>query len=729
MATYDIDWDFISQLEGNELKGYQPSDNSGVTIASGFDLKEKDRSFLENMGLPESLINKLVPFFGLSGMEAKAAAPKLVITDGEANLLNEATHSTYADIIAKKYEASTGTLFSDLSREKQTVIASVAFQYGDLETATPNFWKQVTSNDWEGALSNLRNFGDDYNRRRNREADYLIKKKSSVFDIAKYTVQPYTRAIGDGITDAFDNQAEKGKQMLDNQAKKDALVVDGSIPKIITNQYIDEAAKQNIIDQESADTLSKNIGNAVDYVADGVSNTVNYLQNESDKSENTAKQLQELTQSYAQIDKETKQETKDYEAKSAREFISDLEKPQLWNLDYSTPYDREDLDAIQTQKDLIAKELKNKYNYKDATFASYESETIEANIYKQFNKENLAPDPNFRLTEELLNELTEGLPEDFIDEFAHVHSLAHAQQIRQQLLAHLELEDKIYSQGRISGTVLRLMAAFTDPGAWAAIIATDGLLAPYMVVAKSARAYRILRRAGAGAVSIGGIESYLASQRPDLDMDDVMHGVMTGAFLGGLFGIRTPKIQKNNNFTKQFKNGMDESDTKLIRDDGGFVPSNGGTSTTPPRIFNKGDKVIINNKGGTGIIVGFNKLDRKKGNLNDNYIIKLDEKSKITPTEKDNIVLSKEIVDRLNIKNNQVGGANLIPGPDNPNPLKSDGQRTFDWYDPNYDLALHTRKRPDGRFEVKMIENQTGKPDELIMEVRKDGTVEVRRCK
>ena len=73
-------------------------------------------------------------------------------------------------------------------------------------------------------------------------------------------------------------------------------------------------------------------------------------------------------------------------------------------------------------------------------------------------------------------------------------------------------------------------------------------------------------------------------------------------------------------------------------------------------------------------------------------------------------------------------GAKLVPGPNNPNPLKPNGERTFDWYDPNYDLALHTVKRPDGRFEIKMIENQTGKPDELIMQVNKDGTVEIRKC-
>jgi len=128
-----------------------------------------------------------------------------------------------------------------------------------------------------------------------------------------------------------------------------------------------------------------------------------------------------------------------------------------------------------------------------------------------------------------------------------------------------------------------------------------------------------------------------------------MHGVMTGAFLGGLFGIRRPRI-KSNDFTKTFKNTMDESDTKLIRDDGGFEPPTGNNS-------------------------------------------------------------------------------NLVPGPNNPNPVKPNGERTFDWYDPNYDLALHTTKRPDGRFEVRMIENQSGKPDELIMQVNKDGTVEVRKCK
>ena len=63
-----------------------------------------------------------------------------------------------------------------------------------------------------------------------------------------------------------------------------------------------------------------------------------------------------------------------------------------------------------------------------------------------------------------------------------------------------------------------------------------------------------------------------------------------------------------------------------------------------------------------------------------------------------------------------------------PNPLKQDGTRTFDWYDPNYDMALATTKRTDGRFEIALNRTNKGE-DEMIMQVNKDGTVEVRKCK
>ena len=73
--------------------------------------------------------------------------------------------------LSRKWKAETGQEFSELPKHKATVIASVAFQYGDLKSETPNFWRQVTNDDWDAAEKNLRDFKDRYGSRRNREAD------------------------------------------------------------------------------------------------------------------------------------------------------------------------------------------------------------------------------------------------------------------------------------------------------------------------------------------------------------------------------------------------------------------------------------------------------------------------------------------------------------------------------------------------------------------------------
>ena len=67
-----------------------------------------------------------------------------------------------------------GIKFSNLPSEIQTVIASVTFQYGiNLNLRAPKFWKAVTAQDWNKTLSILRNFGDKYGTRRNKEANLL----------------------------------------------------------------------------------------------------------------------------------------------------------------------------------------------------------------------------------------------------------------------------------------------------------------------------------------------------------------------------------------------------------------------------------------------------------------------------------------------------------------------------------------------------------------------------
>ena len=337
------------------------------------------------------------------------------------------------------------------------------------------------------------------------------------------------------------------------------------------------------------------------------------------------------------------------ESINAKNFIDDIQEPQIWDLDYVKPYDQRDLDALQYKQEKLSKELEGKYSWLEEMGAAINQEWLEAkmfdqgrDIYEQHNSERLQPDINFELTQEKLDELAKDLPDEFRDEFAHAHSDGHALQIRATLLDHLEMEEKIYSDGVFSGTMKRLLASFTDPGAYAAIIATEGLLAPVVVLQKMGRAGRIIKRGLAGAGSFGAIEGYLASQRPDLDIDDVMHGILIGAVLGGVLGIKTPK-GKPDAFTKSAQKSLDESDAKLL----------------PP--------------------------DPK-------------------------------------------GGPSVLITADNPNPIKPNGERTLAFYDDTFDMALATTKRADGRYEIA-LNRARSKDDELIMQVNKDGTVEIRKCK
>ena len=173
----EIDFGFIKELEGFKLTGYVPKEKgkelgtSGVTIASGFDLGAHNINDLA--GLPEDLIQKFSPYLGLQGKEASNKASSLKITKEEADVVNAYAANRSVLRLKDRYENTTGESFDSLTPRQQTVMASVNFQYGTLETKTPNFWKQVTTGDWDSAERNLRDFGDKYSSRRNKEADYL----------------------------------------------------------------------------------------------------------------------------------------------------------------------------------------------------------------------------------------------------------------------------------------------------------------------------------------------------------------------------------------------------------------------------------------------------------------------------------------------------------------------------------------------------------------------------
>ena len=121
------------------------------------------------------------PYAGLQGPQALAllAAHPLRISKSDADALDQAIQEQIlAQLVAEYDRAVSGApghlRFAQLSNAQQTVLASVAFQYGPhLSNAAPRFWRAAIAQDWTEVIAELRDFGDDYPRRRNKEADYL----------------------------------------------------------------------------------------------------------------------------------------------------------------------------------------------------------------------------------------------------------------------------------------------------------------------------------------------------------------------------------------------------------------------------------------------------------------------------------------------------------------------------------------------------------------------------
>ena len=173
-----IDYEFLESLEGFELDGYVPDpegSHSGVTLASGVDLGQRSAADLTKMGLPEVLCDRLAPYCGLKSEDAVRALEDspVNISETDARALNEAAKSSSLASLKAAWNATSNIDWDDLDDVKQTVVASVAYQYGSLSAKCPNFWRQTTTGAWDEAYDNLMQFGDSYQTRRHKEAAYL----------------------------------------------------------------------------------------------------------------------------------------------------------------------------------------------------------------------------------------------------------------------------------------------------------------------------------------------------------------------------------------------------------------------------------------------------------------------------------------------------------------------------------------------------------------------------
>lgn len=184
-----IDWDFIGSLEGRSLIGYVPDSEgsrSGVTIASGIDLGSWKLEMLSS--LSPRLAALFLPYVGLRGSTAvnllNSITPRLTITSADAAELDQLVRAKDIDYLTAAYDRASFVEFEEIPDRAQTVIMSVAFQYGTLEIDCPKFWNSVIVQEWLSAHYILSHFGDDYPTRRRTEAAYLYPLLSTIKVIA-----------------------------------------------------------------------------------------------------------------------------------------------------------------------------------------------------------------------------------------------------------------------------------------------------------------------------------------------------------------------------------------------------------------------------------------------------------------------------------------------------------------------------------------------------------------
>ena len=175
----NIRFDFIESQEGNRSSIYVPTGsdgsvlgNSGPTIGMGVDIGQASVESLE--GLPQDLIDKLAPYTQMRGSDAQAYVQSnpLTLTDSELRQVNMWSKQRQTENLIRQWNRDSDIDWSDLTPQQATTVASVMYQYYR-SNRVPSFWRAATSGDWNAVEKELRNFGDSYTSRRNREADLL----------------------------------------------------------------------------------------------------------------------------------------------------------------------------------------------------------------------------------------------------------------------------------------------------------------------------------------------------------------------------------------------------------------------------------------------------------------------------------------------------------------------------------------------------------------------------
>jgi hypothetical protein len=158
-------------------------------------------------------------------------------------------------------------------------------------------------------------------------------------------------------------------------------------------------------------------------------------------------------------------------------------------------------------------------------------------LTKYGNGQDFKPNYNFEINDivpdkETWDELKKGVNPEFLDAFEMTDSLPVLRRTKAKILDVQEKTAIINAKGVATGVTARLLAAILDPSAWILAIATDGIMAPAIIMNKATRLTRIVRGGLAAGSTNAMIEMTLASQNPTLGAREVLIAAGAGFVLG-----------------------------------------------------------------------------------------------------------------------------------------------------------------------------------------------------
>lgn len=191
-------WEGGQHLYGNipvcktKTGGKEVCGNSGLTIATGFDVGQRTAAELRRLGFDERIVQTLLPYVNLTKAAAlnklnadKAAGRPPFLYKSEADMVDGIVKKAHLMAAIEAYNNATGRdgAFQQLTPAQQTVLFSRTFHQGPgmHKTATAKqFYAAAVRGDWKAVETHLRNYPvsvDWYKNRVNQEADLLEEER------------------------------------------------------------------------------------------------------------------------------------------------------------------------------------------------------------------------------------------------------------------------------------------------------------------------------------------------------------------------------------------------------------------------------------------------------------------------------------------------------------------------------------------------------------------------